>query len=172
MSSVPWFITYLYCCIYSSYILHKKLNKILQETDWPFVSVWILKTRYFICCHSFSFAEPLPVIRCHPLSFVIIRCRSLSLVVFCCHLLSLNLSLVVILCHSLSRIGLPCNSSYHSFSFIVPLVVIRCRSLSLDVPLVCLFINDRTNILKNLLKTQTSTSESNFNENFPHNKEW
>ena len=50
----------------------------------------------------------------HLLSFVVTRCATR------CH----SLSLVVTLCHSLS------------------LVVIRCHSLSLDVPFVCLFIND------------------------------
>ena len=55
--------------------------------------------------------------------------HSLSLVVTCCHSLYHSLSLVVIRCYSL----------YHSLS----LVVIRCHALSLDVQLVCLFINDR-----------------------------
>ena len=31
-----WFINYLHCWIYSSYILHKKLNKVLQGPVWPF----------------------------------------------------------------------------------------------------------------------------------------
>ena len=35
-----------------------------------------------------------------------------------------------------------CHSLYHSYSLLESLVVIRCHSLSLDVPLVCLFIND------------------------------
>ena len=47
-----------------------------------------------------------------------------------------------ICCHSLSLIAICC----HSLPFVVPLVVICCHSLyhslSLDVPLVCLFIND------------------------------
>ena len=98
----------------SSYVLHKKLNKILQEPDWSFVSFLNLKSLYFICSHSFSFVVPLPVICCHSLSFVITPCHSLSLVVFRCHSLSLNLSLVVIRCHSL----------YHSLSF----VVTRCTT--------------------------------------------
>ena len=101
------------CWICSSYILHKKLNKILQEPDWPFVSFWNLKSLYFI--YSLSFVVPLPVIRCHSLSLVITRCHSPSLVVFRCHSLPLDLSLVVIRCHSLS--------------FVVPLVAFVCYSL-------------------------------------------
>ena len=87
------------------------------------------------------------------LSFVFIRfitrCHSLSLIVIFCYLLSLTVPLVVTRCHSL----------YHSFSFVAPLVFIHCHSLSfvaplvfihchcchsmsLDVPLVCLFIYD------------------------------
>ena len=70
------------------------------------------------------------------LSLVVTHCHLLSLVVTCCtthcHSLSLVVPLVIIRCHSL----------YHSLSLVVPLVVIRCHSLPLDVPLVCLFIND------------------------------
>ena len=83
-------------------------------------------------CHSLSLVVPLVVIPCHSLSLFVIRCHSLSLVVTRCtirwHSLSLVVPLVVIRCHSL----------YHSLS----LVVTRCHSLSLDVPFVCLFIND------------------------------
>ena len=42
----------------------------------------------------------------------------------------------------LAEMATRCHSSYHSYSLVVSLVVIRCHSLSLDVPLVCLFIND------------------------------
>ena len=38
MSSISGFINYLYCWIYSSYILHKKLNKIFQEPVGPILS--------------------------------------------------------------------------------------------------------------------------------------
>ena len=58
-----------------------------------------------------------------------IYCDSLSLVVIHSHLLYHSLSLVVSRCHSLCR----------SLLFIV----IGCHSLPLDVPLVCLFMNDR-----------------------------
>ena len=74
--------------------------------------------------HSLSFV----VTCCHLLSFVVIRCRSLSLIVICCHSLSLVVPLIVFRCHSLSFIVTRCNT--------------YCHWLSLDVSLVCLFIND------------------------------
>ena len=73
-----------------------------------------IKLLYFTYSHSYLFVLSLLVIRCHSLSFFVIRCHWLS----------------------------PVHSLYHSS----PLVVIRCtnrsHSLSLDVRLVCLFIND------------------------------
>ena len=98
----------------SNYILHKKWTKIIQDPDWPFVSFWNIKLLYFTYSHSFSFIWSLAVIHCHSLSFFVARCHSLSLVVIHCH----SLSLVVIRSTT------------------------RCLSLSLVVPLVCLFIND------------------------------
>ena len=146
-----WFINYLYCWIYSTYILHKKFNKILQEGDWSFVLFWNLKSLYFICSHSLSFLVPLPVICCHSLSLVITRCHSLSLAVFLCHswhLIYRSLSLVVIFCHSLLFVVTSCTTRchslyrchllYHSLSFFVTC----CHPLPLDIPLVCLYIND------------------------------
>ena len=104
----------------SIYILHRKLNKIIQESDWPsrlaFCFFWNIKSLYFTYSHSYSFVLSLAVIRCHSLSFFITRCHLLSFVVTCC-----NTS-----CHSL----------YHSYSFAVPLDVIHCHSLSFVVPLV------------------------------------
>ena len=119
-----WFINYLYCWTYSSYIFHKKLNKILQEPDWPFASFLNLKSLYFTCSHLLLFVVPSPVFHCHSLPFVVTHCHSLTLAVTrCCSL-----------CHSLS--------------FVAPVFVIRCHSLyhslSFDVPLVCLFIKDQT----------------------------
>ena len=112
MSSIPWFINYLYFWIYSSYTLHKKLEKILQEPDWPLVSFWNLKWLYFICSNSFLFVVPLPVIRCYSLSYVITRCLSLSFVttrfITRCH----SLSLIVIRCTT------RCHSMYHSCVFL------------------------------------------------------
>ena len=73
-------------------------------------------------------------------------CHSLSLIAFCCHSLYYSLSLLVTCCttrcHSLyhsSLVVICCHSLYHSLS----LVVICCHSLSLHVPLFCLFLNDR-----------------------------
>ena len=101
----------------SSYILHRKLNKIIQEADWPsrlaFCFFWNIKSLYFTYSHSYSFVLSLAVIHCHSLLFFVTRCHSLSLAV----------PLVVTRCHSL----------YHSMSFVVPFVVIRCHSLSFDV---------------------------------------
>ena len=88
----------------------------------------------------------------HLLSFDITRCHSLSLVVplvvtrtTCCH----SLSLVVTCCHSL----------YQSLPLVVPLVVIRCHSLSFDVSLVCLFINDPRTMCKISSKLTVITLE-------------
>ena len=53
-----------------------------------------------------------------------------------CHPLYHSLSLLVIRCHSLYH------SSNYSLSFVVTLCITRCHSLSLDVPLACLLIND------------------------------
>ena len=135
MSSISRFINFLYCWIHtvhSSYILHKKLNKILQKPDWSFLSFWNLKLLYFTCRHSYSFVVPLPVICCDSLSFVVTRCHSLSLGITRFYSLSLVVALVVIRCttrcHSLLLVVIHCNSLYHS--------------LSLDVPLICLFINN------------------------------
>ena len=101
----------------SSYILHRKLNKIIQEADWPsrlvFCFFWNIKSLYFTYSYSFSFVLSLAVIRCHLLSLFVTRCHSLY------HSLSFVVPLYVIRCHSLS--------------FVVPLVVIRCHSLSFDV---------------------------------------
>ena len=86
-------------------------------------------------CHSLSLVVPLIVTCCHSLSLVITRCYSLWFVVTCCtnrcHSLSLIVSFVVTRCNSLSLVVA-----------LMSLVVIRYPSLSHDVPLVCLFIND------------------------------
>ena len=95
MSSISWFINYLYCCIYiyGLYIVLKKMNKNLQEPDWSFFSFWNLKSHYLAYSHWFSF------IWWHPLSFF---CYSLAFAVTCCHLLSL----LVIRCHLLRHVVL------------------------------------------------------------------
>ena len=82
------------------------------------------------------------VTRCHLLPFTVTRCITR------CHSLPLVVPLVVTRCTT------RCHSLYYSFSLVVPIVVTRCHllyhfvvtrclSLSLDVPLVCVFINDR-----------------------------
>ena len=110
---MPWisrFPNYLYSWIYTSYILHKKLNKILQEPDWPLkITLFFLPSFVFI-----RFTTPY-----HSLSLIVIICHhSLSFVVteFSTRC---SLSLVVIRCHSL----------YHSLSFVASLVVVCCHSM-------------------------------------------
>ena len=115
----------------SNYILHRKLNKIIKEADWPsrlaFCFLSNIKSLYFTYSHSYSFVLSLAVIRCYSLSFFVTRCHLLSFVVTCCttrchslyHSLSLVIPLDVIRCYSLT--------------FVVPRVVIRCHSLSFDV---------------------------------------
>ena len=133
-------MNYLGCWICSSYILHEKLNKILLKPDWPFVSFWNLKPLYFIFSYSFSFVVPIPVIGCHSLSLVITRCHSLLLVVVRFHSIYHSLSFVVTRCHSL----------HLSLSFAVTCCTTRCHSFSLDVSIVCLFINDHNNVWKKI----------------------
>ena len=81
--------------------------------------------------------------------------HSLPFVVTLCHLLSLVIIRCTTRCHSLSfvvtRCTTRCHSLYHSLSFVVTRCTTRCHSLSLDVLLVCLFINDRK---KTILQTK------------------
>ena len=65
----------------SSYILLKKLNKIVQEPDCLSVSFWNIKLLYFTYSHSYSIVLSLFVIHCHSVSFFVTRCHSLSVVV-------------------------------------------------------------------------------------------
>ena len=69
----------------SSYILHRKLDKIVQEVDWPsrlaFCFFWNIKSLYFTYSHSYSFVLSLAAICCHSLSYSVTRCHSLSFVV-------------------------------------------------------------------------------------------
>ena len=110
----------------SSYFFTKRLFLDLSDLffyvlSFAFIRFHCWATRYnslwfFIICYS---------TRCHSL---LTRCNLLWLVVICCHSLSFVVPLFVVRCHSL----------HHLLSF----VVTRCHSLSLDVPLVCLFISD------------------------------
>ena len=98
----------------------------------------------------------------HSLSFVIARCHSLSLVITHCHSLSFFVTRFTTRCHSLSLIVPLAFTRCHSLSLAVPLVVTCCHSLSLvviccpslllDVPLVCLFINDQFHKVKHKKK--------------------
>ena len=100
MTSISRFVNNLYC----RYTLHEKLNLNLQEPDCPFVSLCMLKSFFHLLSFFFfSFFEPLFVIPCHLLyyllSLILICCHSLLFVVNCSHLLFL----VVPRCHSLHR---------------------------------------------------------------------
>ena len=119
MSSISWFINYLYCWIYGSYILQIKLNKILQEPDCfllklkitLFYFLFFIFSRCTTHYHSLSLLR-LVVIQCHLLSLVVIRCTT------CCH------------------------SLYQSLLFVVTRCSTRYHLLSLVVSFVCLSIND------------------------------
>ena len=103
----------------SSYILHRKLNKITQEADWPsrlaFCFFWNIKSFCFTYSHSYSFVSSLSVIRCRALSFFVI-CYMLY------HSLQFVVSLVVVRCatrcHSLPLVIIRCQSMYHSSVFL------------------------------------------------------
>ena len=113
-------------------------------------------------CHSFYHSLfhslSLVTIGCRSLIFVVIRCQSLSLVVpyvvFPCTAHCRSLAFVVIRSHSLPLVIIfIINSSLFnvdSSNFKSPIVTC-CHSLSLGVPLVCLFIND-PKIFKNVFK--------------------
>ena len=124
----------------SSYILHSKLNKIIQEVDWSsrlaFCFSWNIKWLCFTYSHSYSFVLSLAVLRCHSLPFFVFCCHSLSFVVSCCttRCHSLNHSLPFVVPLDVIRF----HSLYHLFSF----VVTCCHSMPLDVPLFCLFTSD------------------------------
>ena len=94
------------------------------------VSVFFIERTAIIhslkCTVPLSFAVPL-------LALAVTHCHSLPLVVTLCHLLHHSLSLIVLLVVTV----------YHLLHHSLSLIVIRCHSLSLEVPLFCLFINDR-----------------------------
>ena len=85
------------------------------------------------------------ITRCHSLPFAVSCCHSLyyslSHFVTCCTTRCHSLSFVVTRCHSVSLVVIRCH--------LLPFVVTRCttcyHSLSLDAPLVRLFINDLNN---------------------------
>ena len=125
----------------SSYILHTKLNKIIQEADWPpdwpfQIGLLFLLKHKITLLYLLSFVFIRFITRYPSLLFIVIFCYSLSFVVSCCttrcHSLNHSLSFVVPLD------AIRCHSLHHLFSF----VVTRCHSMPLDVPLFCLFTND------------------------------
>ena len=96
----------------------------------------------------------------HSLLSVVIRYHSLyhslSLVVsivvsIVVSLLCDSVSLVVIRFHSLSFVVTRCHSLYYTLSLVITRCTTCCHSLSLDVPLVCYFVND-PKILKKVFK--------------------
>ena len=86
-------------------------------------------------------------------------CHSLSLIAICCHSLSLVVLLLVTLCHLL----------HHSLSFVVTRCTTRCHSLSLDVPLVCLFINDLFVVTNRFTDYKAGQKKASFH--FPKDQE-
>ena len=131
----------------SSYILHRKLNRIIQEADWPsrlaFCLIWninhsILLT--LIRIHSFYDSLSFTVSHCHFFLLVVIPCHSLSLAtplavtgcIIRCHLLYHSMPLVVPLlvirfttrCHLLSLVFIRCHSMYHSSVFLQTILIL------------------------------------------------
>ena len=106
-----------------------KCSFFIEHLRWLLLQMFCL-TLYF----QKDVAEYIVVLHCiivsfwnlKPLSLAFIRCTT------CCHSLYHSLSLVLLL------IVTRCHWSYHSLSFFVT----PCHSLSLDVPHVCLFMND------------------------------
>ena len=106
---------------------------ILKHKITLFYLPLFVSTRFITRCHLLS----LIVIFCYSLSFVVTRCHPKSLVSILCHSLYCSLSLVVPLAVT------PCHSLYHSLPYVVTCCTILFRPLSLDVSLVCLFVNDQ-----------------------------
>ena len=66
----------------SSYILHKKVNKTIEQPDWPSVSFWNIKSLYFTYPHSATYSTYIRFItHCHSLSLTVIFCYSLSFLI-------------------------------------------------------------------------------------------
>ena len=88
------------------------------------------------------------------LSLAVTHCHLLWLVVIHCYSLSFVFTRFITDCHSLSRVVIRCTSRchslYHSLPFAVTCCTTRCHSFSLDVSIVCLFINDHNNVWKKI----------------------
>ena len=122
----------------SSYILHRKLNKIIQEL----IILFLLKHKITLF-YGLLFVFIRFITRRHSLSLIFVLCNSLSVVVIRCHFFTTCCPSLHWLHHSLSLAVIRCTTHCHSLYHSLSLVVTRCYLLSLDVPLVCLFINDR-----------------------------
>ena len=120
-------------CSHSSF-LWVQILKYGYTREWKFIFYLLLKSclrsifwKFGICPRWLHFT----LLPCHSLSIIVICYYSLSFVVTRCttHFHSLYLSLFVL-------------TRSHLLYLVVPVVLTRCKSLSLDVPLVCFFIND------------------------------
>ena len=123
-----------YCKIFKNAIL----VKICFCISWFLLLIFLFGCLFLLLIQQAFFKGPLQGLKSSPqgaqwqapllfekkekLAGMVTRCTTR------CH----SLSLVVILCHSLSLVVIRCHSLYHS--------------LSLDVPLVCLFINDQVSL--------------------------
>ena len=107
MSSISKFINNLYCWIYGCHTLHEIWIKTFRNNIGLLLYFEIENRSVFTWSLLFSFVEPLVVICCHSLLFVVTRCHSMY------YSLSFVVSLIVICCHSL----------YNSLSLVIPLVV-------------------------------------------------
>ena len=129
MSSVSQFKNNLSWWIYCSYTLHIIFVLKPKSLSFPcYHSLSFVFIRCTTCCHSLSFFITRCINHYHLLSFVVTRCNSLLLIVL----------LIVTGCQCCNR----CST--------------RCHSLSLDAPLVCLFITGR------FYKTDSENSNSQF----------
>ena len=104
----------------------KNWIKYIRKQICLFVWVGTLKSLYFTYSHLLY----------HSLSFAITHCH------FLLHLVTRFTTRCHSFCYSLSFIVLLVVISFHSFSFVVTRWTACCHLLSLDIPLVCLFIND------------------------------
>ena len=132
---------------YTLHILFHSKTKItlFHLPSFPFIrfhSLYHSLSFAIICYHSFYHSLSLAVIRCHSQSFVVTRCHFLSLVVTCYHLLSLVVTHCFTRFHSLYHLLSLFVIRCHLLSFVVTRCTTLCHLLSLNMSLVCLFMND------------------------------
>ena len=131
------------------FFLHYIFKKALLNS-YTLHNCFILRPKItLIRFHLHSFYVPFVVIccvtRCHSLSLVVIHCYALSFVVTRCH------SLYYYRCHSLYYLLPLFFICYTAHCHSLPLTAIHRHVLPLDVPLVCLFINDHVLVIFILL---------------------